>query len=99
MVEIKRGGLFDFLVEGVALEKRVVFLFLNALGDCFFIAPGEVARGGFALFFGFGAFECDEFLHGFEIVRAAEERGDFGEGKGKIRIRKSKDGLSERVND
>jgi len=60
----RRRRSLDFLVERVALEERIVFLFLNALRDGLFVALGEVARDGFALFAGFGAFEYDDFLHG-----------------------------------
>src|SRR5476649_259336 len=58
-----RDGLLDLLVERVPLEMRVVFFLLNALGDGLFVARGEIARGGFPLFLGFGAFQGDEFLH------------------------------------
>jgi len=60
--------LLNLFVESVALEVRVVFLLLNALGHGLFVARGEVAGHGFTFFAGFRAFEDDLVLHVFERV-------------------------------
>ena len=44
-------------MQRVAAEEGVVLLLLDALRDGLLVALGEVARGGFALFLGFGAFQ------------------------------------------
>ena len=56
--------LLDLLMEGMALEEGIVLLLLNALRHRFLITLGEVAGGWLPLFAGFGAFQCDGFLHG-----------------------------------
>jgi hypothetical protein len=68
-VGVKNAGLFDLFVERVALEEGVVLLLFDALGDGLFIARGEVTGSGLTFFFSFGAFECDEVLHGFEKIK------------------------------
>ena len=40
----------------------IVFLLLDALGDCLLVAIREVTGDGFTLFAGFGAFQGDGFL-------------------------------------
>src|SRR5258708_1893217 len=62
--------LLDLLVEGVALQPGIILLLLDALGDRLLVALGEIARDGFALFAGFGALECDGFLHGLNGLEA-----------------------------
>ena len=56
--------LLDLFVERVALEEGIVLLLLNALCHRLFIALGEIAGGWLPLFAGFGAFQCNSFLHG-----------------------------------
>ncbi len=51
-------------MQGVALEEGIVFLLLNALGHGLLVTLGEVTGNRLALFLRFGAFECDDFLHG-----------------------------------
>jgi len=65
---VGHSRLLNLFMEGVALEMRVVFLFLNALGHSLFVARGEVAGHGLTFFAGFRAFEDDLVLHVFERV-------------------------------
>jgi hypothetical protein len=51
-----------------------LYFFLDPLRDGLFVAPREVAGDGLALFFGFGALQGDEFLHGVERIEGSEER-------------------------
>ena len=48
-------------MEGVAAQSRVILLELELLSFELFVAGGGVARGGFALFPSFGAFDGDDF--------------------------------------
>jgi hypothetical protein len=57
-----RGRLLDLLVNRVTLEEGVILLLLDTLGDGLLVTEGQVAGGGLALFFSFGAFKGDEFL-------------------------------------
>lgn len=66
--------LLDLFVQRVALQKGIVFLFLNPLRDGLLVALGEVARNGFTLFTGFCAFECDGFLHGLNGLKGRKQR-------------------------
>jgi hypothetical protein len=59
------GDLLDLLVQRVALEKGIVLLLLDALGDGFLVPLRKVTGDGFALFLGLGAFQGDGFVHGF----------------------------------
>ena len=59
-----RDRLLDFLVERVPLQMGIVLLLLDALSDGFLVPEREVTGDGFSLFFGFSAFQGDEFLHG-----------------------------------
>jgi len=64
------GVLFDFAVECMAVQMGVeLFLFEPVrCARALFVACGDVARGGFALGFGLGAFEGDVFLwHRFSL--------------------------------
>lgn len=63
--------LFNLLVECVPLEVRIVLLLLNALSDRLLITPGQITGDGLALLAGFGAFECDEFLHGKDELKGS----------------------------
>jgi hypothetical protein len=52
----RRGGeLLDLFMESVALEMRIVFLLLDALGHGLLIPEREITGDGFTLFFGFCA--------------------------------------------
>src|SRR5471030_2289400 len=71
--------LLDLLMQRVALEEGIVFLLLDALGDGFLVARGEVAGGGLPLLLGLGAFQGDEFLHGVKMgERSAHSRAGCG---------------------
>ena len=56
--------LLGFAVESMTAEERIIFLLFQTARSLrtLFIAPGHVARSGFALRLGFGAFESDDFL-------------------------------------
>lgn len=56
--------LLGFAVQRVSPQKRIVFLFLQAVRGAwtFFISRGHVTRGGFAQSFRLGAFKSDDFL-------------------------------------
>ncbi len=56
--------LLGFAVQRVSPQKRIVFLFLQAVrrARTFFISRGHVTRGGFAQSFRLGAFKSDNFL-------------------------------------
>ena len=56
--------LLDLFVQRVALEEGILLLLLNALSHRLLVTLGEIAGGGLPLFAGFGAFQCDSFLHG-----------------------------------
>src|SRR5437667_12621442 len=56
--------LLGFAVQRVSPQKRIVFLFLEAIrrARTFFVSRGHVARDGFAQRFSLGAFKSDNFL-------------------------------------
>ena len=58
------GRLLDLFMQRVALEEGIVLLLLDTLGNRLLVALRKIARGGFTFFAGFGAFQCDGFLHG-----------------------------------
>ena len=66
--------LLNLLMESMAAEEGIVLLLLDALRDGLLIARREVAGRGLALFAGFGAFESDDFLHGWERVKGSANR-------------------------
>jgi len=59
-------GLFDFLVQRVAAEIGIVFLFLDTLSHGFLVPRGEVTGNRFPLLLGFGALQGYDFLHGLK---------------------------------
>ena len=59
------GGLARFAVQGAALEKGVVFLFLKTLRVCLKILFRSVARGRFTFFARFSALERDDTYFAF----------------------------------
>jgi len=56
-------------VQRVALEEGIILLLLDTLGDRLLVTDGEIAGGRFALFFGFGAFQGDDFVHGCKRLK------------------------------
>ena len=68
--------LLRFAVEGVLLQKRIVFLFLEPVRrlGAFLIARSHVARRGFAQRLRFRAFESNDFL-GHKLLLGVGRRG------------------------
>ena len=72
----RKPRLLGFAMQGVATQKRVVFLFLQTSRSvrALFVTRGHVTGGGHALSFCFGAFESDDVLGHGEIDRVVSIR-------------------------
>lgn len=62
--------LFDFPVQGVSTQARVVFFLFEPVGGArtLFVAFSDIARRGFSFGSGLGAFEGYDFLWHDELI-------------------------------
>lgn len=67
--------LLDLFVQRVTAQVWIVLLLLNAFRDGLLVTASEIAGDRFAFFFGFGAFEDNDFLHKENGLKGSKRAG------------------------